>query len=77
MKNRLTFSNIINVLLDNKKKTYAQYQMISDMFSLCLNADHERMDADEITNEAITYSRWVSGARPIPVEIIKTYDEDD
>ena len=77
MKNRLTFSNIINVLLDNKKKTYAQYQIISDMFSLCLNADHERMDADEITNEAITYSRWVSGARPIPVEIIKTYDEDD
>jgi tetratricopeptide (TPR) repeat protein len=77
MKNRLTFSNIINVLLDNKKKTYTQYQMISDMFSLCMNTDHNSMDADEINTEAITYSRWVSGARPIPVEIVKTYDEDD
>lgn len=76
MKNRLTFSNIINVLLDNKKKTYTQYQMISDLFSLCLNTNHSSMDADQITSEAITYSRWVSGARPIPIEIIKTYDEE-
>ena len=36
MQNRITFSNIIGVLLENKKKTYAQYQMIEDIFYDCL-----------------------------------------
>ena len=36
MQNRITFSNVIGVLLENKKKTYAQYQMIEDIFYACL-----------------------------------------
>ena len=36
MQNRITFSNEIGVLLENKKKTYAQYQMIEDIFYNCL-----------------------------------------
>ena len=36
MQNRITFSNVIGVLLENKKKTYAQYQMIEDIFYDCL-----------------------------------------
>lgn len=36
MQNRITFSNVIGVLLENKKKTYAQYRMIEDIFFDCL-----------------------------------------
>lgn len=36
MQNRITFSNVIGMLLKNKKKTYAQYQMIEDIFYDCL-----------------------------------------
>lgn len=36
MQNRITFSNVIEVLLENKKKTYAQYQIIEDIFYDCL-----------------------------------------
>lgn len=37
MQNRITFSNVIGVLLENKKKTYAQYRMIEDIFFDCLS----------------------------------------
>lgn len=77
MKNRLTFANVIGILIENKKKTYPQYQLISDLFSLSLLSDHEHMDPDMIAAEAITYSRWCKGNRPIPLEIIKTYEEDN
>lgn len=33
MKNRLTFANVINILLDNKKKTYPQHKLICDLFA--------------------------------------------
>ena len=28
MRNRLTFANVIGVLLENKKKTYPQHQLV-------------------------------------------------
>lgn len=36
MKNRLTFVNVIGILLDNKKKTYSQHQLIRNLFSVSL-----------------------------------------
>ena len=72
MQNRITFSNVIGVLLENKKKTYAQYQMIEDIFYDCLgNMDlFEKEDFEK----NVTYSRWCTGERPIPKEILSYYD---
>ena len=72
MQNRITFSNVIGVLLENKKKTYAQYQMIEDIFYDCLyNMDlFEKEDFEK----NVTYSRWCTGDRPIPKEILSFYD---
>ena len=72
MQNRITFSNVIVVLLENKKKTYAQYQMIEDIFYDCLgNMDlFEKEDFEK----NVTYSRWCTGERPIPKEILSFYD---
>lgn len=72
MQNRITFSNVIGVLLENKKKTYAQYQMIEDIFYDCLgNMDlFEKEDFEK----NVTYSRWCTGERPIPKEILSFYD---
>ena len=54
LQNRITFSNIIGVLLENKKKTYAQYQMIEDIFYDCLcNMDlFEKEKFDIVVNFA-------------------------
>ena len=72
MQNRITFSNVIGVLLENKKKTYAQYQMIEDIFYDCLgNMDlFEKEDFEK----NVTYSRWCTGERQIPKEILSFYD---
>jgi tetratricopeptide (TPR) repeat protein len=72
LKNRITFSNVIGVLLENKKKTYAQYQMIEDIFydRLCDMDIFEREDFEK----NVTYSRWCTGERPIPKEILSFYD---
>lgn len=72
----MTFADIIGVLLDNKKKTYPQYRMIHDMFSLYFD-EHTIESCDLGIDNNILYSRWCNGARPIPVEIIKTYDDDN
>lgn len=75
MKHRLTFANMIGILLENKKKTYQQHQLIRSLFSAYLN--------DELTGLEITaednsmYSRWCNGARPIPLDIIRCYEDDD
>ena len=72
MQNRITFSNVIGVLLENKKKTYAQYRMIEDIFFDCLsNMDLFEKDYFE---KNVTYSRWCTGDRPIPKEILSFYD---
>ena len=74
MQNRITFSNVIGVLLENKKKTYAQYQMIEDVFYDCLcNMD---IYAKEDFEKNVTYSRWCTGERPIPKEILSFYDNN-
>lgn len=47
LQNRITFSNVIEVLLKNKKKTYAQYRMVEDIFYDCLcNMDIFDKEAD-------------------------------
>ena len=72
MQNRITFSNVIGVLLENKKKTYVQYQMIEDIFYDCLcNMD---LFAKDDFEKNVTYSRWCTGDRPIPKEILSFYD---
>lgn len=73
LKNRLTFGNVIAILLDNKKKTYSQYQMISDLFSAF--ATTTSSDEDLYLDTSIRYSKWCNGARPIPMEIVSAYEE--
>ena len=72
MKNRITFSNVIGVLLENKKKTYAQYRMIEDIFYNCL-CDMDIFEKEDFEKN-VTYSRWCTGERPIPKEILSFYD---
>lgn len=72
MQNRITFSNVIGVLLKNKKKTYAQYQMIEDIFYDCL-CNMDLFEKDDFEKN-VTYSRWCTGDRPIPKEILSFYD---
>lgn len=72
MQNRITFSNVIGVLLENKKKTYAQYRMIEDIFYDCL-CNMDLFDKDDFEKN-VTYSRWCTGERPIPKEILSFYD---
>lgn len=72
MQNRITFSNVIGVLLENKKKTYAQYRMIEDIFFDCLS-NMDLFEKDDFEKN-VTYSRWCTGDRPIPKEILFFYD---
>lgn len=75
MKNRLTFANVINILLENKKKTYPQHKLICDLFAEYLGTSDYN---DTIYAEDNTmYSRWCTGARPIPMEILHTYEDDN
>ena len=75
MRNRLTFANIISILLENKKKTYQQHQLVRSLFSAYLN---DELSSDEIYAEDNTmYSRWCTGARPIPMEILRIYEENN
>ena len=72
MQTRITFSNVIGVLLENKKKTYAQYRMIEDIFFDCLS-NMDLFEKDDFEKN-VTYSRWCTGDRPIPKEILSFYD---
>jgi hypothetical protein len=64
LKNRLTFSNVIGILLDNKKKTYPQHQLVRSLFSLSID-DSENAEITDADN--IKYSNWCNGIRPIPL----------
>ncbi len=75
MRNRLTFANIISILLKNKKKTYQQHQLVRSLFSAYLN---DELPSGEIYAEDNTmYSRWCTGARPIPMEILRIYEDNN
>ena len=75
MRSRLTFANIISILLENKKKTYQQHQLVRSLFSAYLN---DELPSGEIYAEDNTmYSRWCTGARPIPMEILHIYEENN
>ncbi len=75
MRNRPTFANIISILLENKKKTYQQHQLVRSLFSAYLN---DELPSGEIYAEDNTmYSRWCTGARPIPMEILHIYEENN
>ncbi|WP_243113266.1 MULTISPECIES: AAA family ATPase [Lachnospiraceae] len=63
---------MIGVLLENKKKTYAQYRMIEDIFFDCLS-NMDLFEKDDFEKN-VTYSRWCTGDRPIPKEILSFYD---
>ena len=75
MINRLTFANVIKILLDNKKKTFTQYRMVYCIFSKCMN--DTVTSADLIGDGMIQISRWCSGERPIPKDILEKYEEND
>lgn len=75
MKHRLTFANVIGVLLENKKKTYQQHQMVRSLFSAYL--DDKLTGSELIAEDNTMYSRWCNGARPIPLDIIRCYEDDD
>ena len=75
MRNRLTFANTISILLENKKKTYQQHQLVRSLFSAYLN---DELPSGEIYAEDNTmYSRWCTGARPIPMEILRIYEDNN
>jgi hypothetical protein len=63
---------VIGILLENKKKTYAQYQMIEDIFYDCL-CGMDIFEKEDFEKNVI-YSRWCTGERPIPKEILSFYD---
>lgn len=75
MINRLTFSNVIGILLENKKKTYTQYQMVQSIFSQYL--DDTLTSADLYAEDMTQYSRWCNGERPIPKDIIQHYENNN
>ena len=75
MRNRLTFANVIGVLLENKKKTYPQHLLVRNLFSAYLDDTLE--GSDLLVDDNIQYSRWCNGTRPIPMDIIKTYEDDE
>lgn len=75
MRNRLTFANVIGVLLENKKKTYPQHQLVRNLFSAYLDDSLE--GSDLLVDDNIQYSRWCNGTRPIPMDIIMTYENDE
>ena len=58
--------------MENKKKTYAQYRMIEDIFFDCLS-NMDLFEKDDFEKN-VTYSRWCTGDRPIPKEIFSFYD---
>ena len=71
--NRLTFSNVIGILLENKKKTFTQYQMVLSIFSQYL--DDTLTSADLYAEDMTQFSRWCNGERPIPKDIIQHYEK--
>ncbi len=75
MKNQLTFSNVIGVLLENRKKTYTQYQMVQSIFSEYL--DDTLKNADLYPEDHTQISKWCSGERAIPKDIVRVYDEEN
>lgn len=75
MKNQITFSNVIGVLLENRKKTYTQYQMVQSIFSEYL--DHTLTSADLYAEDHTQISKWCSGERAIPKDIVRVYDEEN
>ena len=75
MINRLTFSNVIGILLENKKKTFPQYRMVYCIFSKCMN--DTVTSADLIGDGMIQISRWCSGERPIPKDVLEKYEENN
>ena len=78
MKNTLTFSNIINILIDNKKNTYPQYLLVADLFGLDLGIDFYAGETLGVTDSnTIRISNWCTGKRPIPLDIVQENDADD
>lgn len=75
MINRLTFSNVIGILLENKKKTFTQYRMVQCIFSQYLN--DTATSADLIGDGMIQISRWCTGERPIPKDMLEEYEENN
>ncbi len=72
MINRFTFSNVIGILLENKKKTFTQYQMVLSIFAQYL--DDTLSNADLYAEDMTQFSRWCNGERPIPKDIIQHYE---
>lgn len=75
MINRLTFSNVIGILLENKKKTFTQYQMVLSIFAQYL--DDTLSNADLYAEDMTQFSRWCNGERPIPKDIIQHYEKNN
>ena len=75
MRNRLTFANIMSILLENKKQTYPQHQLVRNLFSAYLN---DGLSNGEIYAEDNTMcSCWCTRARPIPMEILNIYEDNN
>lgn len=66
---------MIKILLENKKKTFTQYRMVYCIFSKCMN--DTVTSADLIGDGMIQISRWCSGERPIPKNVLEKYEEND
>lgn len=55
MRNRLTFANVIGVLLENKKKTYPQHQLVRSLFSAYLD---DTLTASELIADDTPLVQW-------------------
>lgn len=78
MRNTLTFSSIINILIDNKKNTYPQYLLVADLFGLDLGIDFYAGETLGVADSnTIRISNWCTGKRPIPLDIVQENDADN
>ena len=54
---------------------YQGTQLVRSLFSAYLD---DTLTASElIADDTTMYSRWCNGARPIPIDILKTYEDED
>lgn len=75
MKNKLTFANIISVILENKKRSYIVSNLYTDLFSLCRDDIGRQGDTTALNS---MFSKWGNpdDKHKVPLYILDAYDSE-